>query len=55
MDETWLHHATPVTKQQSKYGVERGVSATKKANKIAFAGKVMASVFLGSKEIVVID
>jgi histone-lysine N-methyltransferase SETMAR len=55
MDETWVHHYTPETKQQSKQWVEAGGSAPKKAKSIASAGKVMASVFWDAKGILLID
>ncbi|XP_023218736.1 uncharacterized protein LOC111620945 [Centruroides sculpturatus] len=45
MDETWVHHFTPETKEQSKEWTERGESAPKKAKTVPSAGKVMASVF----------
>lgn len=55
MDETWVHHYTPETKQQSKQWVEAGGSVPKKAKSIASAGKVMASVFWDAKGILLID
>ena len=45
MDETWIHHYTPESKQQSKQWTEAGCSAPKKTRSIPSAGKVMASVF----------
>ncbi|XP_023241076.1 histone-lysine N-methyltransferase SETMAR-like isoform X2 [Centruroides sculpturatus] len=45
MDETWVHHFTLETKEQSKQWTERGESAPKKAKTVSSAGKVMASVF----------
>ena len=45
MDETWIHHYTPESKQQSKQWMEAGCSAPKKTRSIPSAGKVMASVF----------
>ncbi|CAK9820465.1 Histone-lysine N-methyltransferase SETMAR [Anthophora plagiata] len=45
MDETWVHHFTPETKEQSKQWTERGESAPKKAKTVPSAGKVMTSVF----------
>lgn len=55
MDETWVHHYTPETKQQSKQWTEAGCSAPKKAKTIPSAGKVMASVFWDAKGILLID
>lgn len=34
MNETWVHHYTPETKQQSKLWVEAGDSAPKKRNQL---------------------
>ena len=45
MDETWIHHYTPESKQQSKQWTEAGCSAPKKTRSVPSAGKVMASVF----------
>jgi len=47
MDETWIHHYTPESKQQSKQWKEAGCSAPKKTSSVPSAGKVMASVFWG--------
>lgn len=55
MDETWVHHYTPETKQQSKQWVEADGPAPKKAKSIPSAGKVMASVFWDAKGILLID
>ena len=48
MDETWTHHFTPATKEQSKLWTERREYTPKKAKKVTSAGKIMAPVFLGS-------
>jgi histone-lysine N-methyltransferase SETMAR len=45
MDETWIHHYTPESKQQSKQWTEAGCSQPKKTSSVPSAGKVMASVF----------
>jgi histone-lysine N-methyltransferase SETMAR len=45
MDETWIDHHTPESKQQSKQWTEPGCSAPKKTRSVPLAGKVMASVF----------
>jgi histone-lysine N-methyltransferase SETMAR len=45
MDETWIHHYTPESKQQSKPWTEAGRSAPKKTKAVSSAGTVMASVF----------
>lgn len=55
MDETWIHHYTPESKQQSKQWTEAGSSAPKKAKSVPSAGKVMASVFWDAKGILLVD
>jgi histone-lysine N-methyltransferase SETMAR len=42
MDETWIHHYTPESKQQSKQWTEAGCSASEKTRSVPSAGKVMA-------------
>jgi histone-lysine N-methyltransferase SETMAR len=42
MEETWIHHYTPESKQQSKQWTEAGCSAPKKTRSVPSAGKVMA-------------
>ena len=54
MDETWIHHYTPESKQQSKQWTEAGCSATKKRS-VPSVGKVMASVFWDAEGILFID
>jgi histone-lysine N-methyltransferase SETMAR len=55
MDETWIHHYTPESKQQLKQWTEAGCSAPKKISSVPSAGKVMASVFWNAKDILFID
>ena len=55
VDETWVHHFTPESKQQSKQWVEKGQPPPKKAKVIPSAGKVMATVFWDAKGIIFID
>ncbi|XP_026828418.1 histone-lysine N-methyltransferase SETMAR-like [Ooceraea biroi] len=55
VDETWIHHYTPETKEQSKQWVASGESAPKKAKIVPSAGKVMATVFWDSQGIILID
>lgn len=38
-DETWVHHFTPETKEQSKQWTERGEPAPKKAKTVSSAGR----------------
>jgi len=45
VDETWIHHYTPETKEQSKQWTKSGESAPKKAKTVSSAGKIMATVF----------
>jgi len=55
MDETWIHHYTPKTKQQSKQWTEAGCSVPKKTRSVPSAGKVMAWVFWDAEGILFID
>jgi histone-lysine N-methyltransferase SETMAR len=55
MDETWIHHYTPESKQQSKHWTEGSCSAPKKISSVPSAGKVMASVFWDAEGILCID
>lgn len=54
-DETWVHHYTPETKEQSKQWVEKGEPAPKKAKTVLSAGKVMATVFWDVRGVIFID
>ncbi|UYV72569.1 hypothetical protein LAZ67_9003782 [Cordylochernes scorpioides] len=45
MDETWTHHFTPESKQQSMQWRHSGSPPPKKAKTVPSAGKVMVSVF----------
>jgi len=55
MDETWIHHYTPESKQQSRQWTEAGCSGPKKTRSVPSAGKVMASVFWDAEGILFID
>jgi histone-lysine N-methyltransferase SETMAR len=55
MDETWIHHYTPESKQQSKHWTEASCSVPKKTRSVPSAGKVMASVFWAAEGILFID
>jgi histone-lysine N-methyltransferase SETMAR len=55
MDETWIHHYTSESKQQSKQWTEAGCSAPKETSSVPSAGKVMASVFWDAEGILFID
>lgn len=55
VDETWIHHYQPESKEQSKQWVSVGESATKKAKSVPSAGKVMATVFWDARGIIFID
>ena len=50
-DETWIHHYTPESKEQSKQWTEASCSAPKKTKSVPSAGKVMASVFWDAEDI----
>lgn len=45
-DETWVHHNTPATKQQSKQWTVKGEPTPKKAKTIPSAGKVHGIIFI---------
>jgi len=55
MNEAWIHHYTPESRQQSKQWTEAGCSAPKKTRSVPSAGKVMASVFWDVEGILFID
>jgi histone-lysine N-methyltransferase SETMAR len=55
MDETWIHHYTPESKQQSKQWTEAGCSAPKKTRSVPSAGKDMAWEFWDAEGILFID
>ena len=55
VDETWIHHNTPETKQQSKQWVLPGESAPKKTKVGLSANKVMATVFWDVSGVIHID
>ncbi|GBP32815.1 Histone-lysine N-methyltransferase SETMAR [Eumeta japonica] len=55
MDETWIHHNTPETKEQSKQWVSRGERGPKKAKQSLSANKVMATVFWDARGVIHID
>jgi len=55
MDETWIHHYTPESKQQSKQWTEVTCSAPKETRSVPSAGKVMAPVFWDAEGILFID
>ena len=50
VDETWIHHYTPETKQQSIQAFE-GERALKKAKTVKSASKVMATIFSDARGI----
>lgn len=55
VDETWIHHYTPETKNQSKQWTEKGEMAPKKAKTVLSVRKVMATVFWDCHGIILID
>jgi len=52
VDETWIHHYTPETKEQSKQWTKSGESAPKKAKTVPSAGKRMTTIFWNSRGII---
>ena len=55
MDEKWLHHYTPKSREGSKEWVEPGESTPKHPKMQQSAGKVMASVFWNAHKVIFID
>jgi len=55
MDEIWIHHYTPESKQQSKQWTEASCSAPQKTRLVSSAGKFMASVFWDAEGILFIN
>ena len=55
VDETWIHHYTLETKEQSNQWVEAGGSAPKRPKTHQSAGKVMVTVFWDVHGIIHID
>ncbi|UYV72456.1 hypothetical protein LAZ67_9003230 [Cordylochernes scorpioides] len=55
MDETWAHHFTPESKQQSMQWRHSGSPPPKKAKPVPSAGKVMVSVFWDSEGVLLLD
>ncbi|GFU54412.1 mariner transposase [Trichonephila clavipes] len=55
MDETWVHHFTPKTKELSKQSIEKGELAPKKAKTVPCADKIIVSVFWDARGIIFID
>ena len=55
MDEFWVHHYQPETKEQSKQWKHVGSPTPKKAKVTPSAGKVMASVFWDADGIILVD
>ena len=55
VDETWIHHYTPESSQQSKQWVGPGESAPHRPKSQQSAGKVMATVFWDAHGILFID
>ena len=55
MDETWVYHHDPKSKQEAKEWCEPGASAPKRVRVQKSAKKVMASVFWDAKGILLVD
>ncbi|UYV75022.1 hypothetical protein LAZ67_12002126 [Cordylochernes scorpioides] len=55
MDETWTHHFTPESKQQTMQWRRSGSPPPKKAKTVPPAGKVMVSVFWDSEGVLLLD
>ena len=55
VDETWIHHYTPETKEESKQWVFEGDRAQKTVKTVKSAGKVMATVSWNARGIIYTD
>lgn len=55
MDETWIHHYTPASKQSSAEWTAAGESRPKRPKTQMSAGKVLASVFWDAQGVLLID
>ena len=55
VDETWVHYYEPENKAQSRQWVGPGSPRPKKFKMQSSAGKVMATVFLDAKDVVMLD
>ncbi|UYV79713.1 hypothetical protein LAZ67_18000385 [Cordylochernes scorpioides] len=55
MDETWAHHFTPESKQQSMQWRHSGSPPPKKAKTVPSVGKIMVSVFWDSEGVLLLD
>ena len=55
MDETWIHHYIPESREGSKEWVKPGESAPKRPKTQQLAGKLMASVFWDAHGEIFID
>jgi histone-lysine N-methyltransferase SETMAR len=55
VDETWLHHYDPLSKEQSKQWLPRGSNPPLKAKVVPSAGKVMATLYWDSKGVIHVD
>jgi histone-lysine N-methyltransferase SETMAR len=55
MDETWIHHYTPESKEESKQWTDAGCPAPKKTRSVPSAGKIMTSVFWDNESVLFID
>ena len=55
MDETWVHHYEPETKEQSKQWKHATSPTPTKAKSQPSAGKVMASIFWDSEGVLLVD
>ena len=55
MDETWVHHFQPETKQQSKHWTLLGSPPPKEAKTGMSARKVMASILCDAEGVLLVD
>ncbi|GJQ79562.1 hypothetical protein Trydic_g16408 [Trypoxylus dichotomus] len=55
MDETWIHHYIPETNEQWEQWTFSGESAPKQAKTSPSTGKVMATIFWDSQDVILTD
>ena len=55
MDETWIHHYTPESREGAQQWIKPDESASKCLKTQQSAGKVMASVFWDARGLIFID
>ena len=55
IEETWVHHFQPETKQQSKQWKHLGFLHSKEAKTVMSTGQVMVSIFWDAEGVLLVD